>query len=627
MKHKKAKNRWFIPVFILLVLFSAPIIVGAAANVKLVVHFIEGQPLKDQIGYSVNIYLSVLDGSGKSIANLEKQNFKISENSRQVQLESVALSTNMPMNTILLMDTSGSMQGQPIGDARRAASSFVNKLAETDKIAIAGFDKTINYFADFTSDRQAVLQKIGQMEAVNLANTCLYDAAYSAVQKSATLSSGQRAIILLTDGNDTCSIHTIEDVIGLASQGSTRVPIFTIGLGTDFDSKTLDRLSQMTGGTYNYAPNSSQLTGIFDQLASQLRTQYVLNYISTSAPGSHTLVIEAQTESGSAQDSRSFLLPALPTKVIILSPAQGQTLSGKVKIAATVTGLGEPVEKVVIQVNDKEIGSIITLPYELEWDTSTSVSGSNIINVIAQDKEGKTLSSSSVTVNVNIGKSSGSSQSLFSNPFFLTVLGVLLIGGVAALVIVKKRKKDKLVNTDEDALELKKKPDEDGDKTIDFQPSDEILATLTILFSEEVGQIGQSLNITKFPSAIGREDGKAKDIRIPKEDKAVSRNHATIDHHEGKIVLIEEVTNKSGKLERPPYGTFINEKKIGSEPVELHNGDEIRLGSRFKMRFNIVSAASDQGDSTRDFSLEEEKNATREVNRDENSTREIPGEL
>ena len=88
--------------------------------------------------------------------------------------------------------------------------------------------------------------------------------------------------------NEPCSAQTIDDVLKIAGEGSTRVPVHTIGLGNDVDEKSLKRISSLTGGIYRSTKTSGELSNLFNEIANQFRSEYILHYTSNSAPGEHT---------------------------------------------------------------------------------------------------------------------------------------------------------------------------------------------------------------------------------------------------------------------------------------------------------------------------------------------------
>ena len=641
----QAKNFRFIKIVGTLAIIStlfAPSVVLAQDAIELVVHYVEGTPLEGKVGYSVSIYLSALKTGGSAISGLTKDDFKVTEDSKQVEIDELSSSNDMPMSLLLLIDTSGSMHGTPIQDARSAAANFISNLGNNDQVAVASFNEDFQYLSDFTDDRQKASSKLNLVDAVNLASTCLYDAAFSAVEKAATLESGRRAIILLTDGQDyksgsTCSVHTLDDVINLASSGSTRVPVYTIGLGDEIDEKSLQRLSDMSGGIYQYAPSSSKLQSTFNDLSSQLRSQYVLTYTSTNAPGSHSIAVEMKYNNQSVQDLRAFTLPGLRSMLTIISPSEGQEIDGSVKFAAALSGTGEEVEKVIYSLGVTQVASDTTVPYELDFEFNKEQVGSHILTAAALNAEGETITSDSIGIVVRKAAEAQAAslitetKSFFENPLYLGLgAGGLVIVVAAVILVSRKRKKVEPVFSDDFELREASRPGEDRTIDISLLQSDRIssaenstaLATLTILHSDDAGMIGQQLSITKFPTSVGRS--AKNDIVISKKDQPVSRDHIVIDKRRGSIILMETIgTDSSGNPKPPTYGTYVNERKVSNENVLLRDGDEIRLGSRFRMRFSTVRSNSGSEDRTLDGIDLSGEGKTREIEREDNSTQEI----
>ena len=597
----------------------------AQSNSDLIIHYVEGQPLTDQVGYSINIYLSALDSSGYPILGLSQENFIITEDSRQVEIDSVSYSDNLPISLLMLIDTSGSMQGSPISDARRAASGFINGLIEKDQVGVYTFNEKITSVTDFTTDRQTAAQKVSRISAVNLASTCLYDAAYEAVTKAATITSGRRAIILLTDGQDykggqACSVHTIDDLVQLSSAGSMRVPIHVIGLGEEVDQNSLQRIAEMSGGIFTYTPTSGELSQVFEKLSNQLRSEIILNYRSAAAPGAHVVVVEMENENITSQDSRSFLLPALPTQLIIISPGEAQQVNGITKIAAAVTGQGQIVQSVKFFLGEEEIGSDATVPYEIDWDTRQADTGSQKIKVVALGSDNEELASSSITVNItSVSDGVDTGTSFLSNPLAIGGLLVVLVGAGLLIFFLNKGKQSAREPAD-DNFDLRSDDEgKDSDRTIDgFQlNSEKVLATLTVLASDDPGMIMQELNITSYPCLIGRHPDC--DVVVPKEDSPVSRKHIRLELRDGRPILKEEISiDESGNTKFPTYGSFVNEKKVMAGGVILKNGDEIRLGTRFRLRFNSEENFS-QGSEDRtldNIDLQNLSDETKEVPRE-----------
>ena len=622
------KRIWLIAL-ILVVILAFPINALAQSSLDLAVNFVEGTPAKDKIAYAMSVYLSVVDSAGNPIKDLAVENFTVSEDSQQVEIESVELVSDEPINLVLVLDISGTMSGPGITAAKEAASNFIAGLAEKDRVAVITFNDEITTIIDYTTDHQAARDQIAMVDAKRNAGTCLYDAAYQAVQMSASLPSGRRAVVLLTDGVDEkadrsiCSTHTQDDVIDLASADSTRVPVFALGLGHKIDEKNLDRQASMTGGRYLHTPENSQLGAMFNRLAELLRSQYILRYTSVAGPGSHTLAVSANYLNATDNDTRNFLLPALPTRISITSPKDGQDVSGTETIKVSIAGGGELVESVAFQIDGETVGTDPTTPYQQDVDFSTFENGSSELRIIVYGADDVELASDAISITVKDGIGEGASTSSSDDgdgtdtddketnwPLWGGILGfVAIVAGIVIFFVLKQRREEK----ERDAAWERSQSMDDSpyvemdDRTIDdWEPSANAMGMLTVENSDDPALIGQHFEITKSVTTLGRSADN--DILFPK-DSPVSRYHAKIEERGGGLFLSEvESTGKDGSLSTPTFGTYLNNEAL-TDPILLESNDEIRIGKRVRLRFEAAGVTAKSEEMTYDGFMPEEDDA------------------
>ncbi|MEW6717973.1 MAG: VWA domain-containing protein [Chloroflexota bacterium] len=632
----------------------------AQETVDLVVHYVEGNPAPGTVGYIIRVFFSVLDAAGDPIQGLTAEDFTLTEDSRKAVISSVEPAADEPIHLVLVIDTSGSMRGLGIESVKQAASDFISKLGMGDQVALLHFNNDLFPLLDFTTDHQAALNQLALLEAVPGAGTCLYDAAYEAAQIAATLPFGRRAVVLLTDGVDEvitggpCSTYTIDDVIDLASAGTTRVPIYTLGLGTQIDEQALRRLAGRTGGRFLQSNQVGEVDTLFQRLYDQLKSQYLLTYESSAAPGAHSLILEVSYSGAKDQDTRNFLLPVLPPTVSFISPTDGQEVSGVINVVVYVSGTGEPVERVQFEVNGEKIADDSTSPYEIELDLSEFDPGGLELTAIAYSPDATELARRSVTVFIPApptqpppptqplteeggtpapageGRKATSTGDMLGSLFLYGLIVAFL--GIAAFVFLKKRKKKEVVAEREpmDLEEWLTTPVTPGrldeDKTYDrLEPIGEfgeVYGTLVVLYSDDALMIEQRIDLTKSPTTLGR---KADNDIVFAQDSPISRYHAIIEKR-GDQVVISETTYK-GKS--PTYGTYVNDSKIGSEAITLRNGDVIQLGPRVRMRFDRKGAPrAVSGDAPTVTSDAFDTDRTREFNKpgewDADKTHEMP---
>ena len=431
---------------------------------ELTINYIESKPAENLLAHEVEATFSFLDSMGNPIKDLKIDDISISEDGQGVTPTSLDLVSDQSIYISLLLDTSGSMTGSRNEAAVAAATQFVSGLNKEDRISVTTFNSEISKLIDFSTDHDAVNNLIASIEAVPKSGTCLFDAAYKAVQETAAMPLGRRAVIILTDGKDEspvggpCSKLTIDDVIDIASRGNTRVPIFTIGLGDTIDESGLMRISTLTGGRYEKTPDADQLENSFTRLLDLLQSQYILNFTSNAALGNHTLAIKINYLNNNFSDTRDFVLQELPLSLTIVSPTNGQEISETVKITAIINGHGDPIEQVVFSINDVVIGTDDITPYELEWNPETAQKGEAVITVkaIGSDKTELAVSTVEVTINseeIVVSNNNEENTNLFSElfseknlPITLAVLGGLVILIIVIVILAKAKKKKETKN-------------------------------------------------------------------------------------------------------------------------------------------------------------------------------------
>jgi VWFA-related protein len=275
----------------------------------------------------VAVSLTARNANGVPLLALTADNLEVTEDRasepRQVIAVLPYVNTEAQIAVVLAVDISGSMQGQPVEDAKAAAAQFVTRLAPKDAAALIAFNQSISLAAPFpqldparehafSADKTQLQATIGKLQAQG--PTPLYDAAYKAVLLAAQQPEGNRAVLLFTDGKDEghtpdqpgSAIATTEDAIQEANRHN--IPIFTIGLGDGIDRQWLERAAMRTGGTYQQAPSSAELTRLFQNVADLLKQQYRVTYRSTvpTDGGMHYLRVDVKQGVQHAFDAREW---------------------------------------------------------------------------------------------------------------------------------------------------------------------------------------------------------------------------------------------------------------------------------------------------------------------------------
>jgi len=157
----------------------------------------------------VNIAAVVTDHSGRYVPHLTKDDFEVSED-RTPQQVAFFGNEEVPFNVALLMDVSGSVSDS-LKDIKKAATEFVHQLRPNDRVMVACFDDRVRYLTDFTSDRKTLESAINSCQTGH--GTSVYDAVYDTVTARFRGIDGRKALLLLSDGEDTTSQRVTYDQV------------------------------------------------------------------------------------------------------------------------------------------------------------------------------------------------------------------------------------------------------------------------------------------------------------------------------------------------------------------------------------------------------------------------------
>jgi Ca-activated chloride channel homolog len=241
----------------------------------------------------VSLSVTVNNATQHYVGDLQQDDFVVLENGVAQRLTFFA-KTNVPLALALLVDSSASME-QALPIAQDAAIGFVRTLDPRDTATIVDFDSRVETAQSFTSDVRALEEAVRRTQAGGA--TALYNAVYIALKEMRKQGAGddnqgrRRAIIVLSDGDDTSSLVSFEELLDAVTESDTL--IYTIGLGIGqpvgmrVDSGqgqfVLKRLAQQTGGRAFFPKEPRDLAGVYAEIRQELSRQYSLAYESNSA--------------------------------------------------------------------------------------------------------------------------------------------------------------------------------------------------------------------------------------------------------------------------------------------------------------------------------------------------------
>jgi VWFA-related protein len=240
---------------------------------------------------TITVYVSVLDAQGRPIEGLTGFSATVDDVAVEVTSVQPAVNGEIPIASSLAIDTSGSMAGEPLNQAKFAAAALVQDLFPNDVTAIRSFASSVELNQDFTSDTETLMDTIRGLTADELGGTALHDALAAAVEGAQGAPTERRTVILLTDGRDAGSEQPAADAIQLAA--SAGIPVFAVALGPDVDTSFLQQAVDVSGGALLLAPTSEDVPDVFAAIGEQLRGQYglTIDLPQTEAEAANELII------------------------------------------------------------------------------------------------------------------------------------------------------------------------------------------------------------------------------------------------------------------------------------------------------------------------------------------------
>jgi Ca-activated chloride channel family protein len=232
----------------------------------------------------VTLYVSVTDQAGNYERGLTQEDFVIEEDGVRQEI-SFFTSEYTPLTLALLIDVSSSMIGDRIIRSQEAAADLVDTLIkEEDRAMVLGFDHRLLMFQPLTNNKEELFRAI-RMTGPN-GGTALYDAVAGTTRKLFNLK-GKRAVIVLSDGDDTDSGFGFDEVLDYLQNSS--VIVYSVGLQTLTVAQTfiedtkktireLRTLAEITGGQAYFPSFISHLPGVYAAIGQDLSSQYTIAY-------------------------------------------------------------------------------------------------------------------------------------------------------------------------------------------------------------------------------------------------------------------------------------------------------------------------------------------------------------
>jgi Ca-activated chloride channel homolog len=214
---------------------------AVAALAALVTH---EQPVAGQEGFRfksgvelINVTATVTDRSGRFASNLRQEDFTVYEDEKPVEVTHFS-AERTPVSLGIVLDTSGSMAGDKILAARDSIDRFLQALPDPqDEFFLYRFSADPYLVNDWTSNRELVSRSLARVNPSG--GTAMYDAVAEAVPMAQGGQNRKKAIVLISDGNDTNSRLSVSEVRQMVRE--TEVLVYAVGIDGHAETTILGR--------------------------------------------------------------------------------------------------------------------------------------------------------------------------------------------------------------------------------------------------------------------------------------------------------------------------------------------------------------------------------------------------
>ena len=259
----------------------------------------------------VPVLTTVLDGQGRLVPDLEREDFTILDNGKP---QEVVFFQNdiQPFTVVVMMDFSFSMNAH-LKLLKAAAEQFVLRMLPDDKGQVGAFSDKILFSGEFTSDRDDLIAALDDLQYGN--PTRLYDAIDASID-ALDEATGRKVVLVFTDGDDTASRIGFGSVLDKARD--KEVMVYAIGLRSEFfngqrmqrtaPDRALRRLADETGGGYFELRKTDELAPTFTRVAQELHSLYALGFTPSTLDGKeHKLDVRVKKQGMNARARRTYI--------------------------------------------------------------------------------------------------------------------------------------------------------------------------------------------------------------------------------------------------------------------------------------------------------------------------------
>jgi len=227
--------------------------------------------------------------NGRPVPSLTPADFEVLDNGVPQTID-LASFEEIPLNVVLALDMSASLQGLRLGHLQVASRTVLNELKPGDRAALVAFSHLVSPGHGLTEDVDRIRASLEQAQGAGL--TSLIDASHAGMLLGES-DVGRSLLILFSDGVDTASWLSADSVLETARRGD--VVVYAVEIGGRRAGFTRD-LSEVTGGRLISVESTKDLSATFTGILEEFRMRYLISYSpqAVSAEGWHRLEVRAR---------------------------------------------------------------------------------------------------------------------------------------------------------------------------------------------------------------------------------------------------------------------------------------------------------------------------------------------
>lgn len=262
---------------------------------------------------------------GRAVSGLGLSDFELYDDGALRKIDSVTVA-EVPLNVMLVLDTSHSVRGATLSHLNRAAGQFLDELGREDRAGLLTFSHHLSLRSGLTSDLAALTASVQANEAAG--GTAWHDALFAALELLEPVRE-RPMVLLFTDGADTYSWLSEEQVKALAGRSNAVIYAITRDdtetmplLGTmhaeqKYRQKRRDHIARTrllldvtreSGGRLIETNSFDRLQEIFLAILAEMRTRYILTYTPSEPVGSgwHELEVKVKRKGVDVHARRGY---------------------------------------------------------------------------------------------------------------------------------------------------------------------------------------------------------------------------------------------------------------------------------------------------------------------------------